>query len=454
MSTWTDCHHRPTNTDEQRIYSHLLDRVQVESPSQLIDRFQRLFIDGIGYPESDILEALRHLTSARDAEQQFRFIVNRCCHILINRWQMHPHQQSAIPTLIELFANPTPRHLAHYPIYVRRLRDLVDQFRNSEQYLTLRRLADVMRESQLSAEAEQLPLGTLIRRYPYLYEHCLLSEDSTYEHQQTVRQIQAQVQRQFELDLSQYVTYRVRRSQIKRSQASQAAEAKMAIATAGKSSSLILPQQSRISTPPRALTPVTNPTLLSDQELGFAIKQFVGKVKDGHTYRDLANQFLTHTSQGQSFHTFKSDLYEYITTSVDRDYGKRQFNHQLCNHLKNTLPDSDGQRMNDFLMVRTCSNLLNFLVAEGQRNPNHFLFIDLITNIGPTVTTGILLKVVLICRKVKPYLERRFSILFNHYESCTHDAVLWLVQALENLNVALVTNFGAVDLSFVGQSAR
>lgn len=452
MSTWTDCHHRPTNIDEQQIYNHLLQRVQVESPSQLIDRFQRLFIDGIGYPESDILEALRSLASAKDAEQQFRFVINRCCHILINRWQMHPHQQSAIPSLIELFANPLPRHLSHYPIYVRRLRDLVEQFRNSEQYLTLRRLADVMRESlQSSSEAEQLPLGTLIRRYPYLYEHCLLSEDSTYEHQQTVRQIQAQVQRQFELDLSQYVTYRVRRSQLKRSYQE---ETKNAIATAAGSPSLLLPQQSRIVTPQRTLTPVTNPTLLTDQELGFAIKQFVGKVKDGHTYRDLANQFLTHTSQGQSFHAFKSDLYDYITTSIDQDYGRRQFNHQLCAQLKNTLPDSDGQRMNDFLMVRTCSNLLNFLVAEGQRNPNHFLFIDLITNIGPTVTTGILLKVVLICRKVKPYLERRFSILFNHYETCTHDAVLWLVQALENLNVALVTNFGAVDLSFVGQGAR
>ena len=331
MSTWTDCHHRPTNIDEQQIYNHLLQRVQVESPSQLIDRFQRLFIDGIGYPESDILEALRSLASAKDAEQQFRFVINRCCHILINRWQMHPHQQSAIPSLIELFANPLPRHLSHYPIYVRRLRDLVEQFRNSEQYLTLRRLADVMRESlQSSSEAEQLPLGTLIRRYPYLYEHCLLSEDSTYEHQQTVRQIQAQVQRQFELDLSQYVTYRVRRSQLKRSYQE---ETKNAIATAAGSPSLLLPQQSRIVTPQRTLTPVTNPTLLTDQELGFAIKQFVGKVKDGHTYRDLANQFLTHTSQGQSFHAFKSDLYDYITTSIDQDYGRRQFNHQLCAQL-------------------------------------------------------------------------------------------------------------------------
>jgi hypothetical protein len=57
----------------------------------------------------------------------------------------------------------------------------------------------------------------------------------------------------------------------------------------------------------------------------------------------------------------------------------------------------------------------------------------------------------LLCRKVKPYLEKRFSILFNHYESYSRDGVEWLIQALENLNVALSTNFGMVDLSYMHQ---
>jgi len=39
--------------------------------------------------------------------------------------------------------------------------------------------------------------------------------------------------------------------------------------------------------------------------------------------------------------------------------------------------------------------------------------------------------------------------LFSYYESQTVEDLRWLVQSLENLNVALVTNFGAVDVSFI-----
>ncbi|NJR65047.1 MAG: hypothetical protein HC772_06555, partial [Leptolyngbyaceae cyanobacterium CRU_2_3] len=94
-------------------------------------------------------------------------------------------------------------------------------------------------------------------------------------------------------------------------------------------------------------------------------------------------------------------------------------------------------------------HLLNFLVADKPQHPNHFTFIDLITNLGPIATIGILLKIVLICRKVKPCLERRLSILFSHYEMCTRESVEWLVQALETLNVALTTNFGSITLSLI-----
>ncbi|BAZ87691.1 hypothetical protein NIES806_39220 [Dolichospermum compactum NIES-806] len=61
---------------------------------------------------------------------------------------------------------------------------------------------------------------------------------------------------------------------------------------------------------------------------------------------------------------------------------------------------------------------------------------------------GLLLKIVLICGKVKPYLERKFAILFNHYESYTTHTVGWLVGTLEQLNIAFSINFRGIDLSF------
>jgi hypothetical protein len=64
---------------------------------------------------------------------------------------------------------------------------------------------------------------------------------------------------------------------------------------------------------------------------------------------------------------------------------------------------------------------------------------------------GLLLKILLLSGKVKPELEKRFSILFNHYEGKASDEIMWFIKSLENLNVALVVNFGKTDLSLVKQ---
>ena len=432
MTTWTDSDIRQTSKDEQQLYDHLLYCVQVESAGQLIERFQRLFLDGARYADPQIWQALEKVAMDKRAEQDFRFVLNRCCHILINRWQMQPQLQGSIQELIKLFENP-PDPMKVHSRGARRLRQLVQAFTETEQYLTLQRLSLVIGETAEASGSKQI--GNLIQRYPYLYEHCLLSEDSSYEHQQTVKQIQSRVQRRLEFDLSQYVTYQVRRAQAMR---------------ADSLRNSTTPSQSP-EAQERLIYPVSNPTLLSDRELGIALKQFVGKVQGPHTYRDVAQSFLTHTNQTSSYKEFKNDLYEYLITSIDPAYGKRQFNDRLYTHLKNTLPHSEAQRPTEFLIVRTCSQLLNFLVVESPQRPNHFTFVDLITNLGSTLTTGLLLKIVLLCRKVKPYLEKRFSILFNHYESSTRDGVPWLITSLENLNVAFSIHFGSADLSCLNQ---
>ncbi|GAB4182572.1 MAG: hypothetical protein Fur006_18580 [Coleofasciculaceae cyanobacterium] len=423
-TTWTESDIRQPSLEEQQLYDHLLYCVQVESCSQLIERFRSLFLDGVRYEDPQVWLALEKVAMNKRAEQEFRYVINRCCHILINRWQMQPQLQWAIPELITLFENP-PDPARVQSRGARRLRQLVQLFAETEQYLTLQRLSRVMSGEVDDNGNGAIAVGTLIQRYPYLYEHCLLSEDSSYEHQQTVRQIQSRIQRRFELDLSQYVTYQVRRAQAIRTQS--------------------------VETLDKITQPARNPTLLSERELAVALKQFIGKVQGSDTYRDVAQSFLTHSSQTNSYKAFKDDLYEYLTASIDPSYGKRQFNDRLYAHLKNTLPQCETQKPTEFLQVRTCSQLLNFLVVESPQRPNHFIFVDLITNLGATLTTCLLLKIVLICRKVKPYLEKRFSILFNHYESATKDGVPWLVKSLENLNIAFSVHFGSADLSCLNQ---
>ena len=426
MNTWTTRHSRQAEQDEQLLYDHFLRLVQSELPSDLVQRFRLLFIDGIDYPNAEISAALEKIAANKSADQEFRFVLNRCCHILINRWQARPQYQTYIPTLIEVFESATACSTREYARSrsVRRLRELVKDFVDSDQYLALRRLAQVTSQN-IETNPLGVPLGKLIHRYPYLYEHCLVAEGSTLEQQQTIRHLKARAERQYELDLSQFVTYQVRRSQISRSNLPEVAS--------------------------RVLQPAKNPTLLSDEALCVAVKHFAGKSQGADTYRDSAQRFLTHSSQTSSFHSFKDDLYQYMTASVDSEYGNRQFNNQLYAQLNAALPESNAHRVNDFLIVRTCSQLLNFLVVESSQKPSHFVFVDLLSNMGPAMATGLLLKIVLICRKVKPNLEKRFSILFSHYESSKRENVQWLVQAMEHLNLALSTNFSTLDLSFINQ---
>jgi hypothetical protein len=411
--------------EEQKIYQHLLYYVQVESPSQMLVRFQALFIDGFDYPEPEMLLALDQVTISEYAEQDFRFFLNRCCHILINRWHMQAQMHSFIPDLIKLLQSSPSRHkiISIREKAIRRLHILVKSFTQSEQYVALRRLTQVMSQNQEHQNVQQ-PLATLMRRYPYLYEHCLLTEDSTIEHKRTIKKIKAEVQKDFEIDLSRYVTWKVRCHQVSK--------------------------YSDLNNTNKLILPVNNPTLLSEASLNAALTQFTGKVEGNYTYQELACSFLNYT-QTSRFGAFKDDLYEYLISGIDEEYGKRQFNQRLYKKIQNTLIDADDQKLNEFLLVRTCSQLLNFLVVESAMSPQHFTFIDLVANQGTLITTGLLLKIVLICRKIKPYLAKRFAILFNHYESATTSGIIWLVETLEQFNVAYSIHFGDVDISYFKQ---
>ncbi|MGA9382105.1 MAG: hypothetical protein WBV73_25375 [Phormidium sp.] len=416
------------NSNEQIIYDHLINCVQNEPPAQTIDRFHQLFIDGIGYPEMEIEATLYKIIANLESQQDFNYIISRCCYILINRWQIQPKNRNAIAELIELFENSSSRFtgIATRSRLVQRLQELTTNFTQSEEYKVLRRLVPAFapRISTVNQEAKY-PLGQLISRYPFLYDHCLLEGESSSLQKQTVREIQEQRQKQFEVGLSQYTIYLLRQ-----------------LKTAKKIDSEIGDQ---------IIKPVRNPTLLTDEKLYLALKEFVGNVKDSYTYRDLAQDFLSQNSKNQNYRGFKSYLYEYLIDSVDPKYGKHQFNNRLHQHLKNLFPEKDSQKLNEGLIMETCSELFNFLV-ESPSHPNYYLFIDLLSNLGPRKTIGLLLKIALISQKVKPQLEKRFSILFSYYESQTVEDLRWLVQSLENLNVALVTNFGAVDVSFIKHS--
>jgi transcription antitermination factor NusG len=413
--------------EEQIFYDHFLALVEQEHPELLIERVQTLFIDGLGYPNEQIAQALVRLVSSKHASQLFFPVLNRCLHILINRWQLNPRNKNWIPKLIYLFNN-RPIHKVgsiQRSRLLGRLHQLVAEFSASDQYLALRRFAQVIeRHTVTETDLESKPLELLIPRYPYLYDHCLMAELGDLEHQYTIKKLKQEQQEKFERDLSGYVTYHMRRNSLIRRGVNNTEQLDQMLGT------------------------IANPTLLTGNEVANGIKFYMGKVQGNSSHRDIANCFATHTQTVKNFGQFKEELYVYITSSIDPAYGKRRFNPQFSDYLMNFLPDHDSTALTEFLVVRTCSQVLNYLVVESPRRVEHFTFIDLLGNLGPMLTTGILLRVVLFCKKVKPYLEKRLGILFNHYGKTTSGNVIWLVKSLENMNLALSTNFGSLSLPF------
>lgn len=424
MDSWSHYCNRSSTAAEQVLYDHLLDGVEVLEPAEVIELFHTLFVDGINHTNAEVYKALRSIVISPSADREFKFTLNRSCYIPINRWLMQPKLHPYIPELVTLF-EASPTRLARSRT-TKRLRALVRDFLDTEQYLALQRLAQVIAQSiEERIHSEKVLLGNLIHRYPCLYEYTLLTEDSTDEQRQRVRALRRQAQQQFEIDLSYYITHHHLRSALKVEPADDADR----------------PDNSAASNSTK------NPTLLSDRQLDRAIDCFTGRIDGANTHRDLAQQFLTYTKDTRCYQTFKQELYFYLVDAIDPKYGRRQFNQSLQQQLKNMLPQNDEQQMSDILLITTCRKLLNFLVVEGHQRLDHFVFSDLTANLGITETIGLLLKIALLCSQVRFYLERKFSKLFSHYESCTRETVGWLVESLENLNVALSTNFGSVKLN-------
>ena len=418
--------------EQQKIYDHLLYCVKTESPFEVLERFNHLFIKATGYQDNRIRLALENVVE-NGTEVEFFPFFNRCCHIIVNRWQMQPNYKLEIIELVLLLERALPPG-AVVSRNARQQRQLIKDFLNTEYFVRLQRLARLIdgsleSENRRSDRIEIVSnsVGDLIQRYPYLHQHCLLTEGSTEEFQQTVETIQAGIQSSYELNLSQYITYRVRLARlVKKYKAA-----------------------NKTKIPKRLVQKVKNPTLLSDRELDRALRHYMGKVEHSSSYYDLSQNFLTHTTQTRTYKEFKADLYEYITSGIDSRFGKRRFNHKLYDCLQNTMTEFEDRELDEFLTMRTYCQLFKFLVVDGKGNFNHERYLDLVTYLGEVKTIGLLLKLVLLCRKVKPYLEQRFSILFSHYEAVSEDKAAWLIKSLENLQVAFSVHFGEADFSLI-----
>jgi hypothetical protein len=408
VNSWSGHIQRAETPAETRFYSHLLQQAKSLHPREAIAVFQGLLAGNRSSEFPELTSALHAILQYGFIAQDFRFILNRSCYIYINTWFQTASHRFYIPEFIDIF-EALPSSTVNTPLG-KHLATLLSEFLSSPQYTALRCLSIAIKadwEIHQTEPNDELLEG-IIKRYPYIYRHKLLTKDSSIDQRRIIRTMQREAQQKFDVELSCYSSYL-------------------------KFNNVI---------PLKA--PAKNPTLLQAPHLNYAIHQFTGKVDGKNTHRDLAHQFLTYSQWTRSYRELKSDLYEYLAPAIHSRFGKHHFNQRLETCLLETLEYYDHESPSDLLIAETCKKLLNFLTVESPHRPEHSNFIDLIGNVGATLTIALLLKIVLLCRQAKPWLERRLSILFHHYSSRPQSDVAWLVEALENANVALSTNFSPV----------
>ena len=402
--------------DQETVYQYLSQCIDSETAENLLDIFNHLFLGKNSDLDDDIRDAIQRILKVEEPEQLQQFL-DRCINIIINSWEERNRASQLCPKLLTaLSRDSTTGKGSTGKNY--RLNRLVKQYRKSHYFLNLEHLNYAMNSTQ---ETNNDLVLSLLHRYPYLFEHYLVNNSCCPEYVQTVKHLKTKQDKSFGINLSQYVTYKIRLANTAHNLDSQSKKR-------------------------RNIRAIPNPTLLSDRELNKALKQFLGTVDNRFSYRSLAQNFVNQFLFIPTYKDYKESLFQYLNVSLNSTYGQRQLAPKLEQYLIHLLPEHNLDKPSETLALRTSKSLLNFLVVESRENLQHYLFIDILTNLGVTRTMGLLLQLILLSPKLKTNLESHFSILFDHYSSFFQVDVPWLVKALDYLQIAFSLYFGKITI--------
>jgi hypothetical protein len=415
LDSWSNYASSPPATLEDVLYQHLQYWRHQEHPRKLIERFCNLFLKVGQNSDPAVTNALLHLAQRPNSEREFKFVLNRCCYILVNFWYTQPLYHWAIPEFVKRLEDYAP--VLSNNDKARKVQLLIKHFATTEQFAALERLRQIFdarndRKVRVIENAEEEPLIHRISHYPFLYSSSLLTKDSGPEQTQNINDLRKSAEQKLGIQLARYQTYK-----------KQAGESLKA----------------------------NNPTGLDLSSLNQALEYYTGKIDGFRSHKDQARWFLTYSKTARSFGEFKQDFVDYLIYPLALESPKYRSNHftrNLRQYLQATLEEFDSQQLNSFILVETCRRLFNFLVVDSPHRPVFRNFRHLVNDVGYSLTIGVLLRIVLFCSAAKPWLERCFSVLFSLHEHRSCKEVPWLVTSLEHTNIALVTNFNGLGYQF------
>ena len=414
------------------VYKYLRQSAAIESPSELIAKFQNLLQNGRN-EDVEVSQAFEEIVGAKS---KFDLFISQCFYTILTCWLDRPGAIANIGQLLNIL-----NLVSNSRSYDRRrkyLIALIKNYQQSQSYQQLRLVISIINPSQAIANdlsnslATSQPLdnsntktpiiASYLIRYPYLYRNILPQEVEIPRLIEQITELQNIRQKDFEIRLSKHIIYRFRLKQL--------AQMKLMAKGAGK-----------------MINKADNPSLLSEKAFRVALQQYVGKLSHGNTLQEQSQLFITENKHRQNYGAFKQDLYYFIVQGIEPRNNTYQFANQLEQKLASIFPQANEKPLNPTQILQTCRQLLSFLIVDSVTTNNPTQFVELVTNLGTAQAMMILMKIVLICPESKADLIKKIYSIASHYQLHTVQENPWLLKSLEHLLIAFSIYFGSVDVS-------
>ena len=366
------------------IYAFLLGLVKKYHPNLVLTEFKSLFLFCLEteYNSQSRKALLKILSSGR--EQLFFRTIKRSCYILINNWNSQ-RESEYISLLTDSFLevdchkNKLNRSRAN-------LQSWLIKFTDSQDYQEILLFTYGHQDGGKKHWSKRYKSYLLVPQY--------LEHDNSQEQKEAALLLAQKLRYKFKFDLAMY--------------------------TARSQSNLCASQG------------LNNPTSLGDEVLKLIKTILVKQGKFSH--QNVANIFLKQI-EGSSYKDFKKSLRKYLVYGISSESFVKLFNKKIAIFIHNLYQDKKSQVINDYLIIRTCNRIFDYLITEDGKNPSK-IFICLLSQESALTVVMFFIKLILISPFSRNHLDHKVAQLIKYYSNYPEQECTWVINFLEIFHVA------------------
>ncbi|MGD2180636.1 hypothetical protein [Lusitaniella coriacea] len=372
-----------------------ISAVRQYSPQRVLQYFKNIFFLQRHSLNGAVEQALLDLV-AFDRKEEFLNTLNRSCYILINNWSASKEKIYHSKLLVELLPEAgyiDPKNCS----FTQKIKTWLKIFVENEQYQTLQSLIaqDVVSE-KLSTSSQGAEKQWTNRYSYYLVKHQANNTSNIKEHRAAAKSLSKQIKEQFKFDLAMYFVY------------------------------------SQLSAPKKQVR--KNPTTLTPEILNLIQKTLSGR--KNLNYKNLANIFLKQV-EGIRYKDLKKSILNYLKYSLHKqNILPTWLEAGLSEFLATLYEEHDERPWDDYLLLRTCNRLIEYLTKPNFSNPSNPATI-LAVQKNYLTWTVVVLKILLICNDSYNHLIACMVDLIQQNEARSMSECQWLIRFLDTLNVVL-----------------